>query len=171
MEENNIITRLKLFMDSLGISNSQFADRAGIPRPSLSQLLTGRNKKVSDVIISQIHSSFPEVSIMWLLFGEGPMINSSAVPSVSLHQSDSPSGEELDFVTDYPQSQKNAKEISLENNCFGGNTAENQNIGVRKEDVISHPIQQKMWKSERKVVSITVYYDDNSYETFQPSKK
>jgi predicted XRE-type DNA-binding protein len=44
----DIISRLKLFLEQNGISNSQFADTCGIPRPTLSQLLNGRNKKVSD---------------------------------------------------------------------------------------------------------------------------
>lgn len=45
MEEYNVAIRLKGFIESQGLTNSQFADRCGIPRPSLSQLLTGRNKK------------------------------------------------------------------------------------------------------------------------------
>ena len=59
MEEENVAIRLKLFMEKMGISNSQFADQCGIPRPSLSQLLNGRNKKLSDVIVRQIHERYP----------------------------------------------------------------------------------------------------------------
>lgn len=69
--------RLKVFIDSSGLTYSQFADRCGIPRPSLSQIISGRNKKVSDVIIGQIHQAFPDLSVIWLLFGEGPMLLSS----------------------------------------------------------------------------------------------
>ncbi len=75
MEEQNIAIRLKVFIDSCGFSHSQFADKCGIPRPTLSQILSGRNKKVSDVIVGQVHRAFPELSIVWLLFGEGTMLN------------------------------------------------------------------------------------------------
>ncbi|MBR6014346.1 MAG: helix-turn-helix domain-containing protein, partial [Selenomonadaceae bacterium] len=42
----DIVSRLKMFLEQAGISNSQFADTCDIPRPTLSQLLNGRNKKV-----------------------------------------------------------------------------------------------------------------------------
>ena len=77
MEDDNIAIRLKGFIDSCGLSHSQFADKCGIPRPSLSQILSGRNKKISDVIIGQIHRAFPDLSVMWLLFGEGSMLSVS----------------------------------------------------------------------------------------------
>lgn len=78
MEQDNVAIRLKGFIQELGVTNSQFADKCGIPRPSLSQLLGGRNKKISDVIVGQIHQAYPELSVLWLLFGEGPMINANA---------------------------------------------------------------------------------------------
>lgn len=78
MEDQNVAIRLKGFIESEGLSHSQFADRCGIPRPSLSQILSGRNKKISDVIIGQIHKAYPELSILWLLFGEGPMRSGGA---------------------------------------------------------------------------------------------
>lgn len=77
MEESNVAIRLKGFIDSRGLSHSQFADECGIPRPSLSQILSGRNKKISDVIVGQIHKAFPSLSILWLLFAEGDMLTSS----------------------------------------------------------------------------------------------
>ena len=41
----DIVNRLKLFMDSESIGSTQFADACKIPRPTLSQILSGRNKK------------------------------------------------------------------------------------------------------------------------------
>lgn len=67
----DIISRLKLFLDQCGISNSQFADTCEIPRPTITQLLKGRNKKVSDEVISKIHAAYPTLNIMWLMFGDG----------------------------------------------------------------------------------------------------
>ena len=70
----DIVSRLKKFLEHAGISNSQFADTCVIPRPTLSQLLNGRNKKVSDEVIAKIHRAYPTLNIMWLLFGDGEMI-------------------------------------------------------------------------------------------------
>ena len=71
----DIVSRLKKFLEHAGISNSQFADTCVIPRPTLSQLLNGRNKKVSDEVISKIHRAYPTLNIMWLMFGDGEMFS------------------------------------------------------------------------------------------------
>lgn len=60
-------------MDSGKITISQFADTCGIPRPTMSQLMNGRNKRISDEVINKIHNGYPSLSIMWLMFGEGEM--------------------------------------------------------------------------------------------------
>ena len=73
MSEDNIAFRLKFLLQKLGLTSSSFADQCGISRATFSQLLTGRNKKISDVLIGQIHTAFPSVSVLWLLFNEGPM--------------------------------------------------------------------------------------------------
>lgn len=69
----NIIQRLNIFMESTGLSVSQFADKLAIPRPSMSQMLNGRNKKVSNEILEKLHAVFPALNVSWLLFGEGDM--------------------------------------------------------------------------------------------------
>ena len=76
-EDATVIGRLKSFIDYLGYSNSQFADKAGIPRPTLSQLVHGRNKSVSDTLLRKLYESFPQLNITWLLFGQGDMLSSS----------------------------------------------------------------------------------------------
>lgn len=73
----DIVDRLKYFMNLNGIAISQFADTCQIPRPTMSQILNGRNKKISDELIGKIHSAYPTLSIMWLMFGEGDINNSA----------------------------------------------------------------------------------------------
>lgn len=74
----DLVSRLKQYLDNEGIGVTQFADECNIPRPTASQLLAGRNKKVSDEIIGKIHQSYPNLSVVWLMFGEGNMIVSSS---------------------------------------------------------------------------------------------
>ena len=70
----DIAARLIAFKDWTELSNSQFADQAGIPRPTLSQFLNGRNKRLSDDLTAKLHAAFPMLNVMWLLFGEGDML-------------------------------------------------------------------------------------------------
>ncbi len=69
----DLVSRLKQYLDARQISVTQFADECSIPRPTGSQLLAGRNKKVSEERIGKIHLAYPDLSIVWLMFGEGDM--------------------------------------------------------------------------------------------------
>ncbi|MDE6542191.1 MAG: helix-turn-helix transcriptional regulator [Muribaculaceae bacterium] len=53
----DIASRLRQYMEAKEIASSQFADTAEIPRPTLSQLLNGRNKKISNELIGKIHDA------------------------------------------------------------------------------------------------------------------
>ena len=80
----DIASRLKRFLEANKITNSQFADCCEIPRPTVTQLLNGRNKKVSDEVIRKIHASYPSLSIMWLMFGEEPMLTGPSISSAEI---------------------------------------------------------------------------------------
>ena len=164
MEEENVAIRLKLFMDYLQVTNSQFADQCGIARPSLSQLLNGRNKKISDVLVKQIHDQFPRLSILWLMFGEGDMLmpleaNSALVSDTSKFMDDDADDEEYGKEIELTRPQNMAKTVY--SSVFSADSN-----STKKEGEI-----EKNAKNPRKVVSITVFYDDNSYEIFHPSRK
>lgn len=168
--EENFSTRLKVFMDSLGIQSSQFADSCEIPRPSFSQLLSGRNQKVSDVLIKKIHSAYPELSIMWLMFGEGNMVSKSEDEDGCEKTVDKNSDEK-------PEKPNNGKASSGYSNLTGLNVDEKpiqNSIFQQFEDnkkILELQMQiDKLQKNPRRVAQITVYYDDSTFETFLPSK-
>ena len=83
MEENEaliVAERMKSFIEYKGISVTQFADATKIQRSSMSQILGGRNQKISINTIGKIHSAYPDLSIYWLLYGTGPMILTATIP-------------------------------------------------------------------------------------------
>ncbi len=167
MNTSNLSIRLKHFLDRKGLTNSQFADQCGIPRPSLSQLLSGRNKKISDAMIGQIHEGYPELSIMWLMFGEGEMFNENAQTA---SKSASESSEVIDFEDPDMTGGLFAKE-------FMKNEPSNEPESRMNTRVSGHktmPESQTPEKSKmppRRVTQITVYYDDSTFETFFPSPR
>jgi len=54
------------------LSSSQFADRIGIQRSSVSHVLSGRNKPGFD-FIQKILIAFPGINGDWLITGSGDM--------------------------------------------------------------------------------------------------
>lgn len=187
MSEESVATRLKVFISHLGISYSGFADNCGIPRPTLSQLVTGRNKKVSDSLLTQIHKVYPELSMVWLLFGEGPMLLSESGNPTSSNCSDlhsdmalsesSASGgvlnenfasENLENLSSRAALSEFSKENGLNSPCGKGQYAEVKDVRLSVRIGELEAQIEKMRKNPRKVAQITVYYDDSTFETFVP---
>lgn len=165
--EENIANRLKHFFEFKGITNSQFADACGIPRPSLSQILTGRNKKISDVLIGQIHRTYPEINVMWLLFGEGDMIL-SADPEGNIECENR--DEILNDSTNLPNLDEYREDFAVNGLYEVSNSPVNQQ--KHYQSPMSHSRAQIVLPAPepRKISHITVYYDDSTFETFYPKK-
>lgn len=153
----DIVARLKKFINDRQIQVTAFADECGIPRPTLSQLLNGRNKKVSNELIQKIHQAYPELSVLWLMFGEGPMY----ADGTGSAESDTPQslvngmGE---IVFDFNDIDTNETEISDTNQPSG------ENLNIKPE-----PIKRSIdIDGSKTIVNIIVYYSDNSFESFGP---
>ena len=174
--EENFATRLKLFMDSIHVQSSQFADMCEIPRPSFSQLLSGRNQKVSDTLIKKIHTAYPDLSVMWLMFGEGTMLsnqdNNGSKESIQKETVKNPN--ESSKSIEYPNNLQENSEYLTQNGLNQPQSKSNGNIYQQLEQnkkILELQLQiDKMKKNPRRVVQITVYYDDSTFETFVPSK-
>lgn len=167
MEESPVATRIKTVINTLGISDSQFADACGISRPTLSLLLSGKNKKISDVMLSQIHNAFPKISILWLLFGEGEMYKEE--------NSDNEKNKNSDENPIFPS---NSKEDEDQLNLVNVKRLEeiiqdvvNKSFESSKDDLRNIVLKISEPTALRKASKITVYYDDSTFETFIPENK
>lgn len=182
----DIVSRLKLFLRQNGIANSQFADTCDIPRPTLSQLLNGRNKKVSDEVITKIHRAYPALNIMWLMFGDGDMfvpnantanLNAQTQPAENSILSSGTEGHTApksgtpttinfgDSDTDYAPASAPAQQPQN-----GG-----QNMAAMMENLAramsrNTPVNPSKVTDGRRIVNIMVFYSDNSFESFTPNR-
>lgn len=75
-------SRLNQILEHFGITSSQFADQIGVPRSSLSHIISGRNNPSLDFII-KIRDAFPTINLYWLIYGFEPFLleNSSTIPT------------------------------------------------------------------------------------------
>ena len=173
----DIVNRLKLFMDSESIGSTQFADACKIPRPTLSQILSGRNKKISDEVISKIHEAYPRLSVLWLLFGEGPM-STNANNEISEPQNggyidfSSPQNTDTANVTNASQSHENddvfASEKIIDSSLFDEGDQNPLGVQLPLTPVASHPISIAA-DGNKSIVNIMVFYSDNSFQSFVPA--
>ncbi len=179
----DIATRLKEFLDYTGMQSTQFADACGIPRPSFSQLLRGRNRKVSDEVIAKIHEAFPRLSVLWLMFGEGDMVqsvnNEISEPKTFANplplfdecvnnQSDICENNTVEFHRNFPESvdlppvseitsKKEASELL--------NTSHTTGTPMPDGGAYASKLQTTV---NRHVERIMIFYSDQSFETFIP---
>lgn len=68
----DIHKRIELLMQKEILSASQFADKIGVQRSSISHILSGRNKPSLD-FIQKVLNNFPRLESQWLIMGDGVM--------------------------------------------------------------------------------------------------
>ena len=133
--------RIYQLMKYQGMSQKEFAATLCIAEGTLSGIFTGRTRPTNN-IVNAIHECFPHISINWLMFGEGEMLDDGAPSQPSgaaSSQTDlftpdlSPSSEGISTPTPVPQIQEVVKYID---------------------------------KPQRKITEIRVFYDDGTFETF-----
>lgn len=172
----DIVSRIKAFMASGNISSTQFADACSIPRPTLSQILSGRNKKISDEVIAKIHEAYPRLSVLWLLFGEGEMITPTNIQfSVPQNAPKYPYEAEAQAVSGGVFGDETNEQESLfpEHKTEGDTLYFNDDIteaapAVAEAKNDAPPTVQIPADGSKSIVNIMVFYSDNSYQSFVP---
>lgn len=186
----DIVSRMKQYMEYCQLTSSQFADRAGIPRPTLSQLLNGRNKtnegakKISSDIIRKLHDAFPRLNVMWLLFGDGDMETDSNI-KISEPQNRAENDDDLfqnsdiediqhqilfdDELQDLSQ-EKSDSNISSEKSRVNDISDCIRTISMSPGNQRNTPPMSFQADKTKRVQSIMVFYSDNSFEIFKPSE-
>lgn len=173
----NIVDRLKNYMDYIGMASTQFADVANIPRPTISQILNGRNRKISNEVIEKLHAGFPNLNIMWLLFGDGemeirsnPKRSDTATPVNSFNIPPQPSNNMQFSAQGLQNSQLNTPMQSSNIDEFVNDTIHTRRPTDGKP-VISNSAQATVPSTtsvDKKIRYIMVFFNDNSFEVLTP---
>ncbi len=136
------------------MSQKEFARELNIGEATVSGIFTGRTKP-TNAIVASIHARFPEVSIPWLMFGEGDMYVSS-----SEHIIEQPVASPVQGV--------------FSDDLFSDATVSEEHPTFQlpqqptPQPVVKETIKY-IDKPQRKITEIRVFYDDGTYETFSPS--
>ena len=173
--------RIELLMKCYDLSPSQFAERTGIQRASVSHIISGRNKPSLEVML-KVYDAFPGVDMKWLMTGVGEEPVRSSIPE------DVPLATDMLFsgVDNAPQ-----KPQRLESNLFAPvvepvlqeepkprRTPVQQPV---REKAVSEPRtrrapsnrlpQAAALQPDKKIKEIRIYYSDGTYETLVPENR
>lgn len=151
-------TRLKQFLSAENISQSQFADTIKVVRASVSHVLSGRNNPGYD-FIKAIMQAYPALSMEWLILGKGKMYKDAGQdPPATIQEADLytiQSDPELFDDTAYPETV--VPEIpEYRQVIMSENMQDTQSISSSK------PTQTIV--RQRKVVKVTIFFDDGTYQ-------
>ena len=102
----NLSAKIELLIQSKKLSASQFADTLGIPRSSISHILSGRNKPSLDVV-QKILIAFPEIPAEELLDDKRDLSIVASEPKVAAATSITPSLFDA-VIPSAPESPKNS---------------------------------------------------------------
>jgi len=153
--------RLQQFISAENITQAEFADSLGVARASISHILSGRNKPGYE-FISSLMLRYPNLSIDWLINGQGKMYKNSEKISpvqaqVDLFSEKKPQQE----APHNPQVPQEASESLFE--------PETQQKNADKSPAapdISIPVQPTLI-SQRKAKKIVIFFDDGTYQEMQ----
>lgn len=157
-------------MESQHMTQQVFADFIGTTPATLSGIFNDRTRPTINIVES-IRKKFPDISLDWLMFGQGDMYKTPPTkepdlfsqPEATQAPVSSPSQPAPSVPTPSAQSPRTA---------FSSSAAPVNIDSVRT--TLKETIQEEIKnidKHKRHVLEIRVYYDDGSYESFLPAPR
>ncbi|MCR4957850.1 MAG: helix-turn-helix domain-containing protein [Prevotella sp.] len=166
--------RIRQIMEAQHMTQQVFADFIGTNPATLSGIFNDRTRPTLN-IVEAIKRKIPDISTDWLMFGTGHMYQhpSLSTGNAQITSSDDwkpspdnrqnvPVGSEqmIDFDPVVPPTPQSAPAASS-----SYNSVRNTQQFLLREEV------KHLDKPQRRVTEIRVYYDDQTWESFVPSKK
>lgn len=138
-------SRLQQFLNAENMTQSEFADRIGIARASVSHILAGRNKP-SIEMVQKLSESFPALNLEWFINGNGKMYKSDSPASyASIQNAPQPQEQSLfDVETEAP--------------------APNPTTYHAEHKAIASYKERQIIKNQRNVVRVLVFFDDGTFQ-------
>lgn len=150
--------RIKQLMESLHMTQMNFAQYIGMSPASLSSIFNDRTKPTLNTV-EAIKNKIPRINTEWLIFGTGGMYVSDTQEQTPISDTDLEQEPILDFgieAHEHLQEQPSAPTVS--------NIVQKQHPEIVKQEI------KYIDKPQRKITEIRVYFDDLTYETFEPKK-
>lgn len=151
-----MVNRIFSFIESQQLTPTEFADKIGVSRASISSIKTGRTQPTLS-LVEKIRQHFPDIDINWLIFGVGSaMVEKSETTTEEVGLSD-----ELMVVEDNNDSVLS----SVANDYEAVYIAESPQKTSDKNNESISPINETT-KTNKIIKKVILLYDDGSFEEF-----
>lgn len=146
--------RIKQIMEAQRLTQQEFANTLELSPATLSSIFNGRTNPTLN-IVDAIKKKFPAISTDWLMFGSGSMYGDHSGDIAQGHDSAPDGGEQVIDFGDAPQTAPTPSAV---------NRAPQQ--GQQRTAVV----MKNIYKTQRNITEIRIFYDDQTWETFVPKK-
>jgi len=158
----NLSAKIELLIQAKKLSASQFADTLGIPRSSISHILSGRNKPSLDVV-QKILIAFPEIPAEELLDDKRELsITISAPKLVSTPTTVTPSL----FDAPIPSAPESPKNNSPEQTIVQSNLRRPRESSPKMVNPVEAPTSTA--HLAKKIERVIIFYTDGTFSESKP---
>lgn len=147
-----MVNRIFTFIESQQLTPTEFADKIGVSRASISSIKTGRTQPTLS-LVEKIKQHFSDVDVNWLIFGEG-----EAPSKIESNTEDDLLFDKLDNVENDTPAPSVANDYQAVYIASSPKTEENE---LEQSNITPPTINLN--KSIKKVILL---YDDGSFEEF-----
>lgn len=161
--------RLIQLLDLEQLTPSKFADIIGVQRSSVSHVISERNKPSFDFIQKTL-KAFPGLNAEWLILGEGSMyeqMGRGASGNLFEAPIEPVQAQIPDDIQEVPQEtiQKDDSEVAFQEHSDKQITDQSR---VPSEAETDEKVPEQ--GTDRKIVQVMVFYDDDTFRSFGPSQ-
>ena len=183
--------RIEYLMNLYGLTPSQFSDKTGIQRASVSHILSNRNKPSLEILL-KIYHAFEGVELAWLVAGEGnpPTLSSEnadiqeadATDTVNIpNDAQRASNMLFSFMDDDVKTQNDADRQMTQEAVPAQKVVEEvaESEAIKKHAAVSDVCDNMENRgvslaieadSDKRIKEIKIFYNNGTYETFLPEK-
>ena len=150
--------RIFQIMKQEGLNQKEFAATTGISPATLSSIFNGRTSPTLNHA-EALHRRFPRLNMSWLMFGEGDMYVTQK----------NDSGQSGDVASGSSSGSYSGKDVAdgFDGDDMGQSSALPFNLdGTNPRIPTVREVVKYIDKPQRRITSITIFFDDGSFETF-----
>lgn len=174
--------RIIQIMKLENMNQKQFSDAVGIPTASLSNIFSGRTAPTMRHA-EAIHKAYPDISISWLLFGEGDIYEGKEDASREAGQDTTAGstgiyneGGQVQALSASDASQRSpygmdSALLAQRDNAMAAGAAESYQIPGQGAYQHIPEVVKYIDKPQRRIVEIRIFFDDGTFETFSGGKR
>ena len=153
-----MVNRIFTFIESQQLTPTEFADKIGVSRASISSIKTGRTQPTLP-LVEKIKQHYPDIDVEWLIFGKGnaPVVNNEPQSETAI------SHEELKLEIEEVVGDSSNNNTANEYQAVY--IAETPQKTEEKQSELN-VLNQLMGEMKRSVKKVILLYDDGSFEEF-----